>query len=177
MLGIPRPPQAFDGTLGELYAGWAERVLLSADVVEDFHHLLVGYLQAEDPLFLVRMVKGTVRGVTVRTASGNRLRPTDNAPSWWLHRELFARRLPSRAAFAAFVAEIPSHMFEMPKGENISVAGWHVAHLFDVKNGDVDFTGWDRQELERRMVRNIHPCNYFFIPKQDWQQHEFHMKP
>ena len=62
-------------------------------------------------------------------------------------------------------------MFQMPKGENINLAGWHVAHIFDVKNGDVSFAAWDRTELVRRTVRNIHPCNYFFIPKQDWQRH------
>jgi hypothetical protein len=162
MSGIPRPPTTFDGTLRELYSGWAERVLLRTDVVEEFHDLLVSYLQAADPLFLVRMVKGTERGVTVRTAAGQRLRVTDNAPSWWIHRELFAGRIPDRAAFGAFVDEVPSHMFGIPKGENISSAGWHVAHIFDVKNGDVSFAAWDRTELVRRMVRNIHPCNYFF---------------
>jgi hypothetical protein len=171
MSGIPRPPTTFDGTLRELYSGWAERVLLRTDVVEEFHDLLVSYLQAADPLFLVRMVKGTERGVTVRTAAGQRLRVTDNAPSWWIHRELFAGRIPDRAAFGAFVDEVPSHMFRIPKGENISSAGWHVAHIFDVKNGDVSFAAWDRTELVRRMVRNIHPCNYFFVPKQDWQRH------
>lgn len=168
--GIPRPPKTFDGTLRELHAGWAEKVLLGANSVEQFHHLLVAYLQTADPLFLVRAVKGTERGVTIRTASGERLRATDNAPSWWIHRELFAGRLPARAAFDAFVDGIPCRMFRMPKGENVSVAGWHVAHIFDVKNGDVAFAAWDRAELVRRMVRNIHPCNYFYIPKQDWQR-------
>jgi hypothetical protein len=171
MSGIPRPPDAFEGSLRELHAGWAEKVLLASDVVEEFHHRLVAYLQAADPLFLVRMVRGTERGVTVRTVGGRRLRATDNAPSWWIHRELFARRLPARAAFDAFVEEAPTHMFRMPKGENVSIAGWHVAHIFDVKNGDVSFAAWDRTELVRRMIRNIHPCNYFFIPKQDWQRH------
>jgi hypothetical protein len=164
------PPKAFDGTLRELYTGWAEKVLLEADAVEQFHHLLVAYLQTADPLFLVRTVKGTERGVTIRTASGERLRATDNAPSWWIHRELFAGRLPARAAFDAFVDGIPWHMFRMPKGENINIAGWHVAHIFDVKNGDVTFAAWDRAELVRRMVRNVHPCNYFYIPKQGWQR-------
>jgi hypothetical protein len=171
MSGIPKPPPAFDGTIGEIYDSWAEKVLLSADAVEGFHHLLIGYLESADPLFLVRMVTGTERGVTLRSRDGQRLRPTDNAPSWWIHRELFAGRLPARAAFDAFVEAIPCHMFAIPKGENISLAGWHVAHIFDVKNGDTLFAAWDRQELVRRMIRNIHPCNYFYIPKQEWQRH------
>ncbi len=170
MPGIPQPPTAFDGTVHELYDAWASKVLLDAEVVENFHHLLIDYLRSADPLFLVRMVTGTERGGTVCSKDGQRLRPTDNAPSWWIHRELFAGRLPSRAAFAAFVEAIPCHMFAISKGDNISVAGWHVAHIFDVKNGDVSFAAWDRQELARRMVRNIHPCNYFYIPKQDWQR-------
>lgn len=171
MSEIPTPPEAFDGTLRELHAGWVEKVLLRSDGVEEFHHRLVDYLQAEDPLFLVRMVRGTERGVTVRTTDGQRLCATDNAPSWWIHRELFAGRLPDRPAFDAFVEAIPSHMFRIPKGDNISTAGWHVAHIFDAKNGDVSFAAWDRAELVRRMVRNIHPCNYFFVPKQEWRRY------
>ena len=62
-------------------------------------------------------------------------------------------------------------MFQIRLPENISKAGWHVAHIFDVNNGDVHFHSWDLKELMRRTARNIHPCNYFFVPKRDWRLH------
>lgn len=140
-------------------------------MVEEFHHLLTAYLESADPVFLVRMVKGTVRGETLRTKRGVQLRPTDNAPAWWIHRELFLGRLPKRTSFERFIESVPCHMFDIPTGENVSQAGWHVAHIFEAKNGDVAYDNWDRAEVRRRMVRNIHPCNYFYIPKQNWQRY------
>ena len=171
MPSIPRPPNEFDGSLRDLYDRWAKNILLASEVVEDFHHLLSEYLEIADPVFLVRMVRGTVRGETVRTKADIRLRATDNAPSWWIHRELFLGRLPKCNSFEQFIESVPCHMFDIPKGENISQAGWHVAHIFEAKNGDVRYGDWDRAEVRRRMIRNIHPCNYFFIPKQNWQRY------
>jgi hypothetical protein len=168
---IPRPPNEFDGSLSGLYDGWAKNTLVASEIVEEFHHRLSEYLETADPVFLVRMVKGTIRGKTVRTKADIRLRATDNAPSWWIHRELFFGRLPNRNSFEQFIESVPCHMFDIPKGENASQAGWHVAHIFDAKNGDVGYENWDRAEVRRRMVRNIHPCNYFYIPKQNWQRY------
>lgn len=167
---IPSPPAAFDGTLDELFDGWARKVLIQAEIVADFHGRLCKYLQSTDPLFLVRMAGGMTRGATLRSTAGLQMRGTDNAPAWWIHRELFVERFGSHASFAALVEGMPCHMFHLPKGANISSAGWHVAHIFDVKNGDVAFLDWDRNGMVRRMVRNIHPCNYFYVPKTDWQR-------
>ncbi|MDB4873814.1 MAG: hypothetical protein JWM41_260 [Gemmatimonadetes bacterium] len=66
---------------------------------------------------------------------------------------------------------MPTHMFEVAKmcAPTASAAGWHVAHIFPVKDGNTDFARWDTADITRRFVRNIHPCNYFFIPKTDWQ--------
>jgi hypothetical protein len=62
-------------------------------------------------------------------------------------------------------------MFEVRLPVNINQAGWHVAHIFDAKDRNVAFQSWDRNELVRRTARNIHPCNYFYIPKTDWRRH------
>ena len=51
----------------------------------------------------------------------------------------------------------------------ISHAGWHVAHILDAKDRNVNWRSWSRGELIRRFVRNLHPCNLFYIPKTDWQ--------
>jgi len=62
-------------------------------------------------------------------------------------------------------------MFDIRKRDNISAAGWHVAHIFDAKNRDVGFRRWEKTELVRRTARNIHPCNYFYIAKNEWQRY------
>jgi len=38
-------------------------------------------------------------------------------------------------------------MFKVRIPDNINRAGWHVAHLFDVKNRDVEIQNWDRNEF------------------------------
>ena len=62
-------------------------------------------------------------------------------------------------------------MFQVRLPESINKAGWHVAHLFDVKDRNVEFHRWDRNELKRRFARNIHPCNYFYVPMNEWKRH------
>ncbi|KPL73739.1 hypothetical protein ADN00_14300 [Ornatilinea apprima] len=62
-------------------------------------------------------------------------------------------------------------MFQVQLPTNISQSGWHVAHIFDVKDRRTDYEYWDRKELLWRTARNIHPCNYFYIPKIDWQSY------
>jgi hypothetical protein len=160
-LRIKEAPTAFSGTLGELYAGWAQHVLLAPSLVEEFHDQFRAYLCSADPVFLVRMVKGQERGQTLRTGYGTQLRPTDNAPAWWIHHQLFSHQFRHSPSFAAFIESVPCHMFRVRMPENINKAGWHVAHIFAVKDGAVQFGQWDRDELMRRTARNIHPCNYF----------------
>jgi len=162
---IKEAPTVYNGTLGELFDGWAKHVLLSPSVVEEFHRQFCTYLESADPLFLVRHVTGQRRGQTERTDYDLRLRPTDNSPAWWIHYQLFSDHFREYASFDSFIESVPCHMFQVRLPENINKAGWHVAHIFDVKDRDVQFRRWDRKELVRRFARNIHPCNYFYIPK------------
>jgi hypothetical protein len=168
---IKEAPSSYSGTLSELYSDWAKYVLLAPSIVGEFHKQFCAYLDSADPLFLVRKVTSQERGQTLRTENGARLRPTDNAPAWWIHYQLFSGQFRKYASFAAFIEAVPCHMFDVRLPDNINQAGWHVAHIFDVKNRDVRFHQWDRNELRRRAVRNIHPCNYFYIPKWEWQLH------
>lgn len=61
------------------------------------------------------------------------------------------------------------HMFDVGKrlslSVNINARGWHVAHLHDAKDGDTGYADWSRQDLIRRFIRNVHPCNFFYMPK------------
>ena len=171
MTRIPTAPAHFDGSLSELYEDWASKVLLPVSSVLAFHEELVTYLKSADPLFLTRMIRGQERGAIVRNREGHRLRATDNSPAWWIHSKLFQGLSTHDDGFSAFIESIPCHMFEIRLPESISSAGWHVAHIFDAKDRNTAYEQWNRTELVRRMVRNIHPCNYFYIPKIDWQRY------
>ena len=170
---IPSPPPTFDGKFDELFNGWAARVLLAPDVVETFHRRLVDYVRSADPRFLVRMVAGTTRGEDIRTRSGALMRATDNSPAWQIHWDLFTGNVDATRDMAAYIESLPCHMFNIGADalDGVSSAVWHIAHIFDVKNGDTDFMSWDRAELTWRMVRNIHPCNYFYVPVANWQKY------
>lgn len=166
-----RSPQSFDGTLERLVEEFVIPNLPSAGAVTQIHKLLVEYSRTDNPLFLLRTMRGTKRGQIYLTEHGNRFKATDNAPAWWTHYALFHQIQLATGDFSHIVATIPTHMFEVVKQipQNISAAGWHVAHLASVKDGRTNFTAWSREELVTRFLRNVHPCNYFFIPKPDWQ--------
>jgi len=169
---IKKAPFEYDGTLTEFYENWVESILLDPSVVEEFHRQFCGYyLESADPLFLVRQVTDQERGLIQRIDNNAQLRPTDNAPAWWIHYQLFSGLFQQYASFEEFIRSVPCHMFNIREHENISTAGWHIAHIFDVKNRDVAFHQWDRNELVRRTARNIHPCNYFYIAKCEWQRY------
>jgi hypothetical protein len=64
-------------------------------------------------------------------------------------------------------------MFNIKIQGHINDAGWSVAHIFDVKDCNTDFQHWSKTELIKRTVRNIHPCNYFYIAKHDRTWNEY----
>lgn len=169
---MPASPATFDGTLQSLIDDCTEQIMPSAEIVGDYHRLLVNYCRLDDPLFLIRNMGGTERGTIYSTKSGARFKATDNAPAWWMHYALFHEIRISQAEFPQVVETIPCHMFEVSAQlpESINTAGWHVAHIVDVKDRNVHFPSWDRTELTRRFLRNVHPCNYFFLPKPQWQK-------
>ena len=57
---------------------------------------------------------------------------------------------------------------------SVSTAGWHVAHIYNAKDRNTDWRNWTRAELTRRLIRNVHPCNCFYIPKPEWQRYGGH---
>ena len=165
---MPVAPTHFSGTLQELFDGYAAKILLSPNAVAEFHNQLSQYLKSGDPLFLVRQVAGMTRGETLRTQSGHRVQATDNAPSWWVHRQLW---LGIDTDFGPFIESVPYHFFKVARFDTVNTADWHVAHLFSAKDGNTEFQEWDATNLTRRMVRSLHPCNYFYIPKSRWHQY------
>jgi hypothetical protein len=66
---------------------------------------------------------------------------------------------------------MPAHMFDVPATmPTANRAGWHIAHVFDVKDGKTAFADWGRADAIGRFVRSVHPCNYFLLPKTNWQR-------
>jgi len=167
----PSPP-SFNGTLDELCNRYVSANLPGAEAVTDYHRALAGYLHTPDPLFLVRAVRGTERRTVYTTRGGGRFKATDNAPAWWTHAALVQGCRIEADAMGSVAATMPAHLFDVSRvaAPTANAAGWHVAHIFPVKDGRTDYRAWDRAELVRRFVRNVHPCNYFLVPKADWQR-------
>jgi hypothetical protein len=165
-------PGAFSGTLGQLWDRFIESNLPTAGAVARFHHELASYVQGRDALLLVRQVRGMERREEYATEDGTRLKATDNAPAWWVHYALLQDCEVAPGAFARVIETMPAHLFDvsrtMPASANS--AGWHIAHLFGVKDGTTNFRTWRGPDAVARFVRNIHPCNYGLLPKPEWQR-------
>ncbi len=165
-------PLAFEGSLDALYREHLEPAALDATLVREFHNALKRNLASQRPHFLLRKVRGTERRAQSPAADGYSFVATDNAPAWWTYAALAAGHCISPGATREVFETIPCHMFDVAKRSASTPAdsGWHIAHIFDVKDRDTDFTRWGRVELTRRFIRNIHPVNYFLLPKTDWQR-------
>jgi len=146
-----------------------EQVLPPAAEVHYWHDRLLAFANSGKPL-PVRYASGKVRGDVCRTITGAAFRPTDNSPAWWMHFVAFNSMRDAR------LDEVPCHMFEamrlMPR--NISTAGWHVAHIISAKDRNTDWQEWTAADVARRFLRNMHPCNCFYLPKRQWQQYGGH---
>lgn len=164
-------PTEFSGSIDELATKYVLPNLIRPSSVEDFHKQLTSYLTGADPAFLIRALTSTTRGKVYRTKEGGRFKATDNAPAWWIHFALFQEADLPRDSFPSVIETIPTHFFEISAQipDSVSSAGWHVAHIFAVKDRNTDYENWRRKDLVARCIRNIHPCNYFFLPKTDWQ--------
>lgn len=165
-------PLAFEGFLDALYREHLEPAALDADLVREFHNALKRNLESQRPHFLLRKVRGTERREQSLAADGYSFVATDNAPAWWTYAALAAGHRIALSATREVFQTIPCHMFDVAKRSAPTPAdsGWHIAHIFDVKDRDTDFARWGRVELTRRFIRNIHPVNYFLLPKTDWQR-------
>lgn len=170
--GLSRGPNEFDGSLDEFAARHLLPTLPAVELVLDVHCQLVQYVARADPLFLVRRVRGTERRHDYRTAEGARLRATDNSPAWWLYAALRAGHRIAPDAIASVIETIPCHIFDVARRSAPvpAAAGWHIAHILNVNDRNLDYPSWSRGEVVRRFIRNVHPLNYFLLPKVDWQR-------
>jgi hypothetical protein len=156
-------------SIEEMYENYVKNILISERQMEYFHEGILKYYAAESPTFLIRKVKDYKRGLVHKNALENQIKPTDNSPSWWLHYQLYHNKINEYINFSEFIDSVPCHMFNIKIKGHISHAGWHVAHIFSAKDHKTNVDEWDRDELLKRALRNIHPCNYFYLPKTNWQ--------
>jgi hypothetical protein len=163
---IPTAPSGFRGTRTEFIARHLEPMLPDVSVVEGFHRAFVAYLRRPDPVFLVRKVGNMERRVAVSTRDGTVVKPTDNAPAWWWYAVLFNAVPVDAEQMPAFIRTTPCHMHDV-RGPTVNRAGWYVAHVLNARNGDTKWQNWSRSAVVWRFIRNIHPCNVFYVPRID----------
>lgn len=176
-IGNPHLPAAapveFSGTLDQFCSRYVLPNLPAPAIVADFHRQLSAYVRGPDPLLLIRQVAGTERRQEpYSTSDGTRFRATDNSPAWWTHSALLQGCRVAPGAFGDVVASMPIHFHFARKlsARTANEAGWHVAHIFDVKDGNTAYLRWSHADAIGRFVRNIHPCNYFLVAECDWQR-------
>ena len=164
---IPEAPVSFDGSLDELYRRHMLSALPTVEEVAFHHQRILQFCNQADPLFIIRALTSTTRGDVLVTSSGARFKPSDNSPAWWMHFVAFNGIRDTQ------IEEAPTHMFEVSRlcHPNINSAGWHVAHIYNAKDRDTDWRRWSRDDLTWRFVRNVHPCNCFYVPRPNWHHY------
>ena len=165
---IRKAPTQFSGQFRDFFYLHVSPNLPSKERVLEFDILLENYLSSSQPFHLIRKVASLERQKTFNTSEGHLLLASDNSPAWWLHAFLLSR-LPLPSDMGKFVRNIPRHMFDIKLSNNLSKAGFHLAHLSNVKNRDTNWKDWNKEELERRMRLNIHPWNWCLIAKECWR--------
>lgn len=168
-MALVKCPALFEGSLDSFYKEYAEPNLPRPERVSAFDKFLAEYLASENPTYIIRKVGDQERGRVCTTVRGDQVIPSDNSPCWWVHSFLLGNE-PMKGDAAEFFARIPTHMFKVSRMETLNTAGYHLAHIFPVKNRDTDWVNWTRSDLHRRFLLNIHPCNWFLLAKTDWQR-------
>lgn len=166
---LKKCPSEFSGDFKDFFERFVEPNLPSVERVRLFDRLISEYLNAASPAYMVRMVRGMNRENVFSNIHHDRILGADNSPGIWLHAVLCGSQPISENAVELF-ERVPRHMFRIPKIENLRGAGYHLAHIISAKNGDTRWETWNKKELERRFLLNVHPCNLFLVAKADWRK-------
>jgi hypothetical protein len=161
------PPFQFDGKFSDFFELYVEPNLPPPERIKAFDALLRQHLSTNNPIHVTRYVRGQVRGTICQTIDGSRILPTDNAPVWWLHAFLLSDS-PMPTDPEALFSGLPYHFHQAARFQTLNQAGFHAAHIIPAKNRDTDWQSWSRNEIARRMLVNLHPCNMFLVAKQEW---------
>jgi hypothetical protein len=174
------PPPRYDGPFDVYFSQFIEPNLPTPEVVRELHAELRRYVEERAPIFFLRKVPGVKawrRSGDVfppQAAPGGWVAFTDNSPQWALHALAYRNALPRGTGFSDWLRErMPCHIADVcgaKLGETLNDSGWHAAHISPVKNGDTAWKSWGRDELVRRFILNVHPCNLLLLPKIEWRR-------
>lgn len=178
-------PLQFSSTLAEFVEQDVTPNLLPEEGVAAFHKGLMRYLNSNDATYILRKMGETVRfrrGIDETiyyTNESVRFKASDNFPAWWIHFLIFhGYKFNPNDRFNKLINDIPTHFFSSPgpsitnrRSGTINAYGYHVAHIYNVKDGNIDYQNYSKQEIIKRFVRNIHPLNYFYIAKGQWRKY------
>jgi len=185
MPDMHRCPPHFSSTLADFVNQHVKPNLLCENKVAEFHNGLMKYIKSNDVIYILRQMGETVRfriGIDEKiysTNGGLELKDYDNFPAWWIHFLIFhGYKFNPRNKFKKLIDDIPTHFFSSPgpsianrRYGTINAYGYHVAHIYNVKDGNIDYRNYSKQEMIKRFVRNIHPLNYFYIAKGQWRKY------
>jgi hypothetical protein len=173
---LPKAPTTFNDKLSVLFTKHVTPLLPSPDSVERLHKTLMSYVRQGARVFPIRNRVQSERCCTIRTHGGDQIIWTDNSPPWAIHSLLLQGQFLDQPSFADWLEKTMPIEFKVAhasKQDAINKARYHVAHLFDVQAGrdNSEPEGWSRREVEIRFLRNIHPCNAFYVPIPKWHSY------
>lgn len=108
---IPLAPARFRGTLRRFVDEHLEPALPRPSAAVARHEAVIAHALKADETLLVRSTSGYKQEDETRTASGRRLRMTDNSPPWWIHAVAFSGATPPDAGLSDVLDDVWCWMF------------------------------------------------------------------
>jgi hypothetical protein len=157
---VPKLPDGKANSVNELYGSLIENSLPKIETIENWHGLLLKYIQQEDAIFFIRRYASASnkdwnlirRGFLTEYSSGLKYVFCDNFFAHYFYLMALHNFTPT---FDDFVEHIKSRKFPygfmktseeepfqaFPKGKTVSIntAGWKLAHLYSVNQNDYNF--------------------------------------
>lgn len=163
-------PASFNGSFADFFDAHVIPNLPPVERVNAFDKLLRAHFARTDPCYIVRKVRGLDRRTTHVNDHQLTLLAGDNSPGWYIH-ALLASDVPLPQSPESFFEIIPRHFHDARLRADLSKAGFHLAHLTNANNRDIEWRTWPREEAERRMTLNLHPWNWCLLAKSQWRKH------
>jgi hypothetical protein len=179
---VPKLPHGKASSIKELYESLIENSLPKKETIENWHELLLKYIQKEDAVFFIRRYASAPnkqwdlirRGFLTEYSSGLKYVFCDNFFAHYFYLMALHNFTPS---FEEFIIHIKSRKFPygfmktseeepfqaFPKGKtvNINTAGWKLAHLYSVNQNDYNFD-------YKKVSKNLFPRGH----QNDWKKNQ-----
>lgn len=157
---VPKLPHGKANSIKELFESLIENSLPKKETIENWHGLLLKYIQKEDAIFFIRRYASAPnknwnlirRGFLTEYSSGLKYVFCDNFFAHYFYLMALHNYTPT---FDDFIEHIKSRKFPygfmktseeepfqaFPKGKTVSIntAGWKLAHLYSVNQNDYNF--------------------------------------